>query len=103
MIAPTMGPISAFSDGQLGPLWGTFLDLPCNGAESTTNPKAKTNAKTADGRNSPIAYRYRLTDKPSVWLTLFAPGTDLREARRVLLRQFGSRLIEVHPNKRKSR
>lgn len=40
-------------------------------------------------------YQYRITDKPTSWLTLIAPGCDLDEARRLLARRFHSRLIEV--------
>ena len=41
-------------------------------------------------------YRYRLTDRPTDWLILIAPGSDLGEARRTLDLRFGSaRVMEV--------
>ena len=40
-------------------------------------------------------YQYRITDKPTSWLTLIAPGCDLDEAHRLLAWRFGGRLIEV--------
>ncbi|MBK5965228.1 hypothetical protein CCR95_14305 [Thiocystis minor] len=41
-------------------------------------------------------YRYCLTDKPTDWLVMIAPGCDLDEARRTLVGQFGAgRLIDV--------
>ncbi|WP_295400628.1 hypothetical protein [uncultured Thiocystis sp.] len=44
-------------------------------------------------------YRYRLSDRPTDWLIMLAPGCDLEEARRVLALRFGSeRVIEVACN-----
>lgn len=47
-------------------------------------------------RNALRVYRYRVTDRPTEWLTLIAPGCELDEARQTLVRQFGvERVIEV--------
>jgi len=44
-------------------------------------------------------YRYRLTDNPDTWLTMIAPGCDLKEAKRVLNEKFGGgRVIDVKNN-----
>lgn len=41
-------------------------------------------------------YRFRLTDRPEVWLTMLAPGCDLDDARHALTLRFGpERLIEI--------
>lgn len=41
-------------------------------------------------------YRFRLTDRPEVWLTMLAPGCDPAEARHALELRFGpERLVEV--------
>ena len=47
-------------------------------------------------RNALRVYRYRVTDRPTEWLTLIAPGCDLDEARQTLIQRFGvERVIEV--------
>jgi hypothetical protein len=48
-----------------------------------------------EARSAMRVYQYRITDKPTSWLTLIAPGCRLDEARRLLARRFDSRLIEV--------
>jgi len=41
-------------------------------------------------------YRYRLTDRPTDWLIMIAPGCELGEARRSLIARFGrERLLDV--------
>ncbi|MBK5966186.1 hypothetical protein CCR95_19390 [Thiocystis minor] len=41
-------------------------------------------------------YRYRVIEKPNVWLVMIAPGCDLEEARQTLIGQFGAhRLLEI--------
>jgi hypothetical protein len=59
-----------------------------------TRGKAEQNARAAMR-----VFRYRVTDKPDVWLTLICPGCDPAEARRHLELQFRDRLLDVreHP------
>ena len=41
-------------------------------------------------------YRYRLSDRPTDWLIMIAPGCNLAEVRRALALRFGSeRVIEM--------
>ena len=55
-------------------------------------------------RNALRVYRYRVTDRPTEWLTLIAPGCDLDEARQTLIQRFGAeRVIEVVPQPRARR
>jgi len=51
-----------------------------------------------EARSAMRVYQYRITDKPTSWLTLIAPGCDLEEARRIVTNQFGAaRVLEVVP------
>jgi hypothetical protein len=48
-----------------------------------------------EARVAMCAFRYRLTDEPSTWITMIAPGCELEEARRTLDLRFGKRLLDV--------
>ena len=49
-----------------------------------------------EARSAMRVYHYLLRDQPDQWLTLIAPGADIREARRHLLLIFGtSRVVDV--------
>jgi len=45
-------------------------------------------------------FRYRLLDKPDIWLTMIAPDCDLDEARRSLALRFGEKLTTVVEHRR---
>ncbi len=46
-----------------------------------------------DAQAAMCVYRYRLTDNPDNWLTMIAPGCNLKEAERVLITNFGDRRV----------
>jgi hypothetical protein len=53
-----------------------------------------------EARSAIRVYQYRITDKPTSWLTLIAPGCDLEEARRIVTNQFGAaRVLDVVPHR----
>ena len=43
-------------------------------------------------------YRYRITDNPSAWLTVIAPGCDLDQVTRDLRARYHDRLLAVQPH-----
>jgi hypothetical protein len=52
-------------------------------------------AAEREARSALRVHRYRMTDKPDIWLTMIAPGCSLEDAARDLRGRFGERLLEV--------
>lgn len=80
---------------KTAPLLGSRPNRPNRPGVGATSQTATT--KT-DNKPSTITgvYRYRLTDRPDIWLTMLAPNCDADQARHALVLRFGAdRLIEV--------
>lgn len=49
-----------------------------------------------NARSAMRVFRYRLVERPEVWLSMLAPNTDMVEARHALTLRFGAdRLVDV--------